>query len=101
MTKMKRNMMAFLRRMMLSCEEATFISTKKIVQGVSINDRMNLQMHLAACKHCRKYYTQTRIITKALRHHARMSGPISNSNRISPAEKSRLQKLISSKMQLQ
>jgi len=98
---MKRSLMAYMRRMMLSCEEATFISTKKIVQGVNMKDRMNLHMHLAACKHCRKYYYQTRIITSALRHHAKIGGHKTIPNRMSPAEKSKLQKLISNKIQSQ
>lgn len=92
--------MAYMRRMMLTCEEATFISTKKIIQGVNLKDRMNLQMHLIACKHCRKYYYQTRIITSTLRHHAATAVKSSTfPNRMSAAEKSNLRKLISSKIQ--
>jgi len=94
-------MMAYMRRMMLSCEEATFISTKKIVQGVGLKDKMNLHMHLAACRHCRKYYSQALIITNALRHHAKAGRSNSFPNRMSVADKSKLQKLISSKIQSQ
>ena len=101
MTKMKRSMMALMRRMMLNCEEASFISTKKIIQGVSIKDNMNLHVHLAACKHCRKYYTQTKIITRALRHHAKLGETIPVSGRMSSTEKSKLQKLISNKIKSQ
>jgi len=101
MTKMQRHMMAFMRRIMLSCEEATFVSTKKMVQGVDLRDRMKLRMHLTACKHCRKFYYQTRIIDNALRHHAKTTQSKVSLNRLSPVERSRLQKLISSKIQSQ
>jgi hypothetical protein len=95
MKGMKRSVMAYMQRIMLSCEEATFIATKKIVQDVSLKERMNLQMHLAVCKHCRKFYHQVRMITGTIRHHSSKAG---NSKaiqtRMSPAEKSKLQKLI-------
>ncbi len=86
--------------MMLTCEEATYMATKNIVEGVNLKDRMNLQMHLAACKHCRKYYYQTRLLTNTLRHHASKAYKQNAiSFRLSPGEKSNLQKLISNTIQ--
>ncbi len=91
--------MALMRRMMLSCEEATYFAAKEILEKVSLKDRMNLHMHLAGCKYCKKYYRQTQMIIKSVRHNSllpiRSNTPL---HRMSPAEKSNLQKLISNKI---
>lgn len=89
---------ALMRRMMLTCEEATYLSTKKIVERVKIRENMNLQMHLAACKHCRKHYIQTKMLTKNIRHFSSTALNGSPLHRMSSAEKSKLQKLISNKI---
>ena len=92
-------MMALMRRMMLTCEEATFLSTKKIIDKVGLRENMGLQMHLAACKHCKRHYLQTKMITRNVRHFSAKATNGSPLHRMSPAEKSKLQKLVSNKIQ--
>jgi hypothetical protein len=100
MTNLKKRFLANMRKMMLNCEQASMISTRKMVEKVSIKNRMGLQMHLAACKHCRKYYQQSKILSRVIQHQNRLiiQGS-SQPHRLSVAEKSNLQRLISNKIQ--
>ena len=83
---------------MLSCEEATYLSTKKIIEGVNRHENRSLQMHLAVCKHCRKHYFQVKLLTRNIRHFASKGLNGSPVHRMSPSEKSKLQRLISNKI---
>ena len=98
MPMVKNSLIAFMRRVMLTCEEATYLSTKKIVEKINLRQTMSLRMHLAACKHCRKYYLQTKIIANNIRHftsHGLNGLPL---HRMSDAEKSKLERLLSNKI---
>jgi predicted anti-sigma-YlaC factor YlaD len=100
MTNVKKRLMATMRKMMLNCEQASLISTREMVEKVGIKSRMGLQMHLAACKHCRKYYQQSKILSRVIQHQNRIiKQGSSQPHRLSVAERSKLQRLISNKIQ--
>lgn len=88
-----------MRRMMLSCEEATYLSTKKDIEGVSMRNSMILRMHRAACKNCKNYYLQNKMITRNIRYFASKGLNGSPLHRLSTRDKSKLQRLISNKIQ--
>ena len=100
MTNIKKRFLATMRKMMLNCEQASLISTREMVEKIGIRNRMGLSMHLAACKHCRKYYKQTKILSRVIQHRNRLiqSGN-SQPHRLSNAEKSNLRRLITNKIQ--
>lgn len=99
MTNVKKRFLAMMRKMMLNCEQASLISTKEMVEKIGIKSRMGLQMHLAACKHCRKYYQQSKILSKVIQHQNRLIQQGSSlPHRLSAAEKSTLQRLITNKI---
>jgi predicted anti-sigma-YlaC factor YlaD len=100
MTTVKKRLLASMRKVMLTCEAASLISTRELVEKIGIMSRMSLQMHLAACKHCRKYYHQTRILSRVIHHQNNvLTKTTAYTHRLSPAEKSNFQRLISNKIQ--
>jgi hypothetical protein len=86
--------------MMLNCEQASLISTMEMVERIGMKRRMGLKMHLAACKHCRKYYQQSKILSRVIQHQNRLiQQGSSQHHRLSVSEKSNLQRLIANKIQ--
>jgi len=56
--KMKHNMMVFMSRRMLSCDEASFLMSKKFEEKITFKQRFRLKMHLISCYLCRRYEKQ-------------------------------------------
>lgn len=48
---------------MLSCDRATFLITKKEYQKLSCVENLQLKMHLMGCKFCRAFNKQNAVIT--------------------------------------
>lgn len=53
-------------RMMLSCQRATFLITRREYQKLSCKEKLQLNMHLMGCKFCHAFNTQNAIITSGL-----------------------------------
>lgn len=99
MTNVKKRLLATMRKMMLNCEQASLISTRGMVENVGLINRMGLQMHLAACKHCRKYYQQSKLLSRVIQNQNRLiQQGDSKLHRLSVTEKSNLQRLIKNKI---
>lgn len=56
--KMRHNMMVFMSKRMLSCDEASFLMSKKYDTKISFRERFRLRMHLFSCYLCRRYEKQ-------------------------------------------
>jgi len=56
--KMKHNMMVFMSKRMLSCDEASFLMSKKYEEKITFKERFRLKMHLLSCYLCRRYEKQ-------------------------------------------
>lgn len=54
-------------RLMLSCEKATQLSSKKLDQGLSFSENLSLKVHQATCKICKQYEQEI----EAIDHYAR------------------------------
>lgn len=48
---------------MLSCREATRLMSDSLDQELPWSKRARLKIHLALCKHCRRFEEQSRLIT--------------------------------------
>jgi len=53
-------------KMMISCEQATFLVDKEQYTELSKKDKFDLNMHLKTCKFCRMYKVESRIINDKL-----------------------------------
>jgi len=56
----------FMMKMMISCEQATFLVDKEQYTKLSKKDKIDLNLHLKTCKLCRLYKVESRIINDKL-----------------------------------
>ncbi len=56
--KMKHNMMVFMSKRMMPCDEASFLMSKKYEEKITFKERYGLKMHLLSCYLCRRYEKQ-------------------------------------------
>jgi hypothetical protein len=67
MSKMKKRMMKGMNKIMLSCDTATYLITRSEYEKLSCINRMQLKMHLAGCKYCRRFAEQSKYISEQLK----------------------------------
>jgi len=53
-------------KIMLSCDMATYLITRNEFEKLNYAKRMQLSMHLVACKYCRRFAEQSKYITEQL-----------------------------------
>lgn len=58
-------MKKIIRILMLSCLKATELIEKRLLFRLSLADKIRLKLHLTACKACRNYDKQSRLISEA------------------------------------
>lgn len=58
----------------ITCEEATRRISRGLDQPLDLGERLGLYPHLAACKFCRQFRRQTRILHEAFRSLSRAEG---------------------------
>lgn len=61
-------MMAFMHRLMYSCEEATFLTSKSMHQKLTFAQKQQLKWHLSMCKYCREYERNIKIINNGAKN---------------------------------
>lgn len=49
---------------MLNCEKATFLLSKKDIVELNFIEKVKLKMHLVTCNYCRHFAKQSALITK-------------------------------------
>ena len=57
-----------MKKVMISCEEATAMVVKKHSEPFTFGDRLRLWMHLAICKLCALFAKQNAMIDEAAKH---------------------------------
>ena len=66
MSNMNKIMMKGMNKIMLSCDKATYLITRNEFEKLNYTKRMQLSMHLAGCKYCRRFAEQSKYITEQL-----------------------------------
>ncbi|NOR85973.1 MAG: hypothetical protein GQ527_00040 [Bacteroidales bacterium] len=54
-------------KIMLNCEEATYLITKSEVSKIGCVKRIQLKMHLTGCSLCRRFKVQSELIDQSLK----------------------------------
>ena len=65
MTKQKSVIKKGMEKIMLDCDHATFLITKSEFEKLGCVQKIQLKMHLAYCKFCRRFAQQNKIISEA------------------------------------
>jgi len=53
-------------KMMISCEQATYLVDKEEYTKLSLKNKFDLKFHLATCKYCRLYKVESHLINEQL-----------------------------------
>ena len=81
-------------KIMLTCEEATFLITKSEVEDLGCIKKMQLKMHLAGCSLCRRFKLQSDIINQSLKHLEHLNGDHTHNYHLPEKKKEELQEII-------
>jgi len=54
-------------KIMLNCEEATYLITKSEIEDIGCTKRIQLKMHLMGCSFCRRFKIQSEFIDHSLK----------------------------------
>lgn len=60
--------MKLMKSMMISCEKATFLISKKEEGKLTIGEYLILSFHLAMCKFCKLFEKQSAFISRQTKH---------------------------------
>ena len=75
-------------KLSINCDEATTICDKSQYGEASFFDRIRLTLHLALCKHCKKYTKQNSLMTDV---YNRFATPCEGSDKMREKEKQDLE----------
>ena len=53
-------------KMMINCEQATYLIDKEQYNSLSVKEKFDLKFHLMTCKYCRLYKVESRLINDKL-----------------------------------
>ena len=84
-------------KIMLNCEEATYLITKSEVDKIACVKKIQLKMHLAGCSFCRRFKVQSDLIDQSLRtlEHIKLHEEDKNSAiKLRDEKKEEIQKVI-------
>ena len=57
-----------MRKLMLNCEQATFLIAKEMSVTLTFTERIKMRFHLMACKYCSLFKKQSRFINLNVEH---------------------------------
>ncbi len=80
-------------RVMLSCDEATFLVTKQEFEKLPCMKRMQLRLHLFSCKLCRNFQEQSQFISEQIRILSNID-TVDSDRRLNEEQKNKLSKVI-------
>ena len=66
MSNIKKTLVKGMDKVMLSCDAATYLITRSEYGKISPLEKMQLTMHLAGCKYCRRFAEQSKYISAQL-----------------------------------
>lgn len=78
--------------MMISCKEASKLTSKKIDRSLSFKEKMMWRLHMMMCKVCALFYTEADLIAKVL------EDKLNNTPKLSETSKERMLKSLESEM---
>ena len=67
MNRLKKIWVKGMDKIMLNCDTATLLITKGEFEKLSCREQVQLKMHLAGCKFCRRFKKQSEFISYALK----------------------------------
>ena len=94
MNRIKKIAVKSMDKLMLSCDTATMLITKSEYTKLTCIESLQLKMHLAGCKFCRRFKKQSELISYAIKQDL---APPEKSNlkvKLSPQQKEKLKESL-------
>lgn len=88
-------MEGLMKRMMISCDKATYLISKGEEKKLSCKERYQLNVHLMGCKFCRRYKKEIQYIDQAL---DKIKDKSKITRKLSPVEKNNIQESLNREM---
>ena len=98
MKKMKSGIMALMRRVMITCEQASLLATREEYEKLNTKEKLLLSIHLAECNGCKNFHRQMRLISSSIQQNIRISEGKVPLHRLSNTEKTQMERLIQNKI---
>lgn len=95
MKRLASNMMVFMSRYMIACDEASFLISYRTDHRLGPRKWWNLSIHLLSCHLCRKYARQIGQLNQAMDQYRNQCSQESGSHHLSPEAESRINKVVS------
>lgn len=91
--------MAFMSKMMISCDKAAFLTSKAENGKLSLLDKIELKIHLVSCKYCQRYEKEIKLISQHIHNQNQHILDGKNGYHLSGQHKAYLNQLISSELE--
>ena len=85
--------MKLMNKIMLTCKQATFISSNRRFKHINFTDQIKHKLHLMICEACRAFDKQSRIIDQSMDDIYQNNQLLSEEN-LSPEKKSQIKDTI-------
>lgn len=87
-------MKKLMQKLMLSCEQATFLITKEMSGTITFSEKIKMQFHLMACRYCTLFKKQSRFINDNVEHLQRHSSETLPENKLNDARKEAMEQAL-------
>jgi predicted anti-sigma-YlaC factor YlaD len=91
---MKKLFSRLMKKLMISCEKASMLISKSQDQDLTFQEKVNLQMHLAGCKFCRRYKKDVDFLTEKLTSYRQITEEQKKQLRLTPEQKERIKEKL-------
>ena len=83
-------------KLVVSCEKATYLVSKSRDQELTCKEKMDMHMHLAGCKFCRRYKKDIDILSNNLQDFRKNIEKDSSFIELTPEQKKRIKEKMNS-----
>jgi predicted anti-sigma-YlaC factor YlaD len=95
MSDLKNKMSVLLANILTSCEESTFLLSKRQHEKLGLKETVNIKIHLLTCHACRSFVKQINFLSKGINKLKKGN----NQFHLSPEEKSQIRQNLRNELQ--
>ena len=88
------NLMNMMRKLMISCDKATFLITKAQEGEISFIEKIDLELHLMACKFCKLFRKQSSFLSDNVEHLGKHPNESLPNSKLTDARKAAIQQAL-------
>jgi hypothetical protein len=90
--------MVVMSKMMISCDKASYLTSKSQDSKLTLLEKLKLKMHLLSCKYCQRYEQEINMISTFVDHQNKRIYQGYNGHHLSKEDKQAITELIKSEL---